>query len=63
MEYYKHAVELRDYGKIDKLNALTSVDTFWDDVRRLCKRVTSDHYIGRWQALAEIRYCELLGAV
>lgn len=57
---YAHAIEVRDYGKIDKLNKLTNINTFWDDVRKLTKNVTSDHSIGRWQCLSEIRYNELL---
>ena len=56
---YSSAIERRDYPKIDKLNNLTDKRTFWDDVRKLTKAVTSDHAIGRWQCLAEQRYKEL----
>jgi hypothetical protein len=56
---YSRAIEKRDYAKIDKLNKLTSKDTFWDDVRKLTKKVTSDHAIHRWQCLAEDRFNEL----
>jgi hypothetical protein len=54
------AIEKRDYSKIDKLNALTNKDTFWDDVRKLTKNVTSDHSIKRWQCLADQRWQELV---
>lgn len=56
---YVCATESRDYGKIRKLNALSDTKTFWDDVRKLTKNVHSDHAIGRWQCLSEIRYWEL----
>lgn len=57
------AIEQRDIAKINKLNKLKNKDTFWDDVRKLTKKVTSDHSIGRWQCLAEARYRELGGKV
>jgi hypothetical protein len=57
------AIEVRDISKIDKLNKLTNKETFFDDVRKLTKRVTSDHSIGRWQCLAEYRWSELNGEV
>lgn len=57
---YGKAIEARDYAKIDKLNKLTNKETFWNDVRKLTKNVTSDHAIGRWQCLAEHRYNELI---
>ncbi len=51
--------EKRDINRIAKLVALKNIETFWDDVRRLIKNVTSDHAIKRWQVLAEARYEEL----
>lgn len=57
---YDYALEKRDISKIDKLNRLTNVDTYWDDVRKLTKSVTSDHSIKRWQCLADVRYMELV---
>lgn len=57
---YSSAFEKRDYTKIDKLNTLTNKDTFWDDVRKFTKNVTSDHSIKRWQCLAEQRWQELV---
>lgn len=54
-----YVMERADYAKIKKLRTLNNIETFWDDVRKLTKRVTSDHSIGRWQILAEARYCEL----
>ena len=58
---YDYALENRDIAKIEKLNKLTNPHTFWNEVRKLTKNVTSDHSIGRWQCLAEIRYRELMG--
>lgn len=51
--------EKRDVSRIAKLVALKNKETFWDDVRKLVKNVTSDHAIKRWQVLAEVRYEEL----
>ena len=59
MEYNAVAIEAHDFGRIDKLNKLTDVDTFWDDVRKMTRNITSDHSLGRWQILAEIRFREL----
>lgn len=56
---YSYAIEQRDISKIDKLNNLTRLDTFWEEVRKLTKNVKSDHSINRWQCLAEVRYHEL----
>ena len=56
---YNRAIEKRDYSKIDKLNNLTNKETFWDDVRKFTKNVTSDHSINRWECLAEYRWNEL----
>lgn len=57
---YKYALEKHDISRIDKLNKLTNSNTFWDDVRKLCRGVTSDHAIGSWQFLAENRYKEIV---
>ena len=56
---HSFAIEKQDIGRIDKLNALTNIETFWDDVRRYTRYIKSSHSIGRWQCLAEIRYKEL----
>jgi hypothetical protein len=56
---FRYVIEAGDVRKIEKLNALANKETFWDDVRKLCRRVTSDHSIRRWQCLSEIRYREL----
>lgn len=53
---YNFAMETRDYSKIKKLEKLTDVETFWDDVRRLTKNVKSEHAIRRWEILANARY-------
>ena len=62
MNYYDYAIEKRDLAKIDKLNTLTNKETFWNDVGKFTKNVTSDHSIGRWQCLAECRWAELNGS-
>ena len=55
----REVMEKYDIGRIDKLNALTNIETFWDDVRRYTRYIKGDHSIKRWQCLAEIRYKEL----
>jgi hypothetical protein len=57
------AIERADYAKIRKLNSLTNPETFWDDVRKFTKNVTSSHSIDRWQCLADYRYLELRGTL
>ena len=58
---YNCIIERRDVQKIEKLLTLTNPETFWDDVRKFTRNVTSDHAIRRWQCLAEIRFDELSG--
>lgn len=53
------AVYKSDYNKIEKLMKLNDVDTFWADVRKLTKRVTSDFSLKRWLILSEMRFKEL----
>lgn len=53
------AIEYHDINKIKKLNTLKNASTFWDDVRRFTKYVTSGHSLERWQVLAENRFKEL----
>ena len=56
---YNNAVEQRDFKRIYRLNQLTNKQTFWEDIRKITGRITSDHALGRWQTLAEIRYEEI----
>ena len=56
---YDYAIERYDYNRIDRLNTLIKLDTYWKDVKKLTRNVTSDHAIGRWQCLAEVRFEEL----
>ena len=56
---YDKAIGKLDVRRIDKLNKLTNLETFWDDVRFLAKRVRSGEAFRRWQYLAEIREDEL----
>ena len=56
--YYGTAIEKRDFGKIEKIytileNKTTNKNNYYDRIRKLTKRVTSDHSIGRWQCLSE----------
>lgn len=55
----EYAIERQDIGRIGKLNKLTEPKTFWADVRKLTRNTHSDHALGRWQVLAEIRYEEI----
>lgn len=43
----------------EKLNTLTDVETFWNDVRKLTAKIRSDKSLAIWQSLAEIRCDEL----
>ena len=43
----------------EKLNTLTDVSTFWEDVRKLTAKIRSDKSLSIWQSLAEIRCDEL----
>lgn len=43
----------------EKLNALTDVETFWEDVRKLTAKIRSDKSLSIWKSLAEIRCDEL----
>lgn len=54
-----YIMEKADYAKIKKLRTLQNINTFWDDVRKFTQKVYSDHSMGRWQLLAEVRYGEL----
>ena len=44
----------------EKLNKLTDLNTFWDDVRKMTAKVTSDSAIRKWEYLSDIRYTEIL---
>lgn len=67
IEFYSNAdedvIETVWYDGTDSgfIKEVTMTYTFWDDVRKLCRGVTSDHAIGRWQCLAENRFKELTG--
>ena len=55
---YSRAIENRDFAKIDKLyniieDKTTTKENYWDRVRKITKRVYSDHSLSRWQCLAE----------
>ena len=58
-ELYNRIIEQADIRKIDKLAELNDPETFWDDVRKLTRRVNSDHSIRRWECLAECRFAEI----
>ena len=57
---YNCALEKRDYARIDKLNALTDINTYWGDVKEITKGVRGDHSLERWGILTGIRYNELV---
>lgn len=57
---YDCIMENRDVSKVEKLLSLKNPDTFWDDVRRFTRNITSDHAIRRWECLSEIRFDELI---
>jgi hypothetical protein len=59
MKKYLEYMNAAERKIADKLNTLTNIDTFWDDVRKFTKNVHSDRSISIWQSLAEIRFDEL----
>lgn len=59
MEYKGICIaEARDRGRVDKLIEIGR-DEFWEHVRHLTCRTSSDHALGRWQALADQRWEQL----
>ena len=48
MTYNYYVSERNDIKKIEKLNKLNNIKTFYDDVRKLTKNVSSDHSIKHW---------------
>lgn len=54
-----YAIEKLDVGRIDKLNALTNPDTFWNDYKSMTKNVRGEHALSRWKDLADARYAQL----
>ena len=57
---YDFVMERNDYKRIEKLLTLNNPETYWDDVRKFTRNVTSDHSIRHWQGLAELRYNQLV---
>lgn len=51
--------ERTDITRIEQLERLTNKDTYWEDVTRLCRKVTGKHALERWKTLSEQRYEEL----
>lgn len=55
---YKRCIENADFSKVDKIvdgikaGKINKANLF-DEVKRLTKRVTSDHSLERWQCLTE----------
>ena len=56
---YKYAGTHTDMKRIDKLNKLTNKETFWSEVGKLTKNITSRIAYNSWMLLAKIRYEEL----
>lgn len=56
---YLAAYSREEYSRIDKLNSIVCLRTFWDEVRKLTCNLTSDRAVNSWQRLAEIRFSEL----
>lgn len=57
-----YAMTKYEYKVIDKLNTLTNPATFFQDVRRFTRQITTDHNIKTWEKFSEIRYAEITGA-
>lgn len=60
---YNRATTKSDMTKIDKLNGLKNINTFYDDVRKITKNVRSNSAIRAWERLSEQRYDELLTGI
>lgn len=43
----------------EKLNTLTDVNTFWEEVRKMTAKIKSDKTLSMWTAYADIRFDEL----
>lgn len=56
---YTYATNRQEMNRIDKLNELRNISTYWDEVRKLTRNVKSDIAIKRWQHLAEVRFEEI----
>lgn len=56
---YRYATVYSDRKRIDKLNKLTNSETFWEDVNKFTRNLTSLTVINGWEYLAKIRYKEL----
>lgn len=59
MKKYLEYMNAAERKIADKLNTLTNINTFWDDVRKFTKNVHSDRSISLWQSWSEIRFDEL----
>lgn len=56
MNMHRYAENKREYNFIDKLISISKSPDYWEKVGKLCKNVTSDKIIRRYQMLAEIVY-------
>lgn len=56
---YRYATVFSDRKRIDRLNKLTNPDTFWDDIHKITRNLSSLTVINGWEYLAKIRYREL----
>lgn len=57
-----YAITKYESHVIDKLNTLTNPATFFQDVRRFTRQITTDHNIKTWERFSEIRYNEIINA-
>lgn len=54
-----YAITKYECHVIDKLNTLNNPATFFQDVRRFTRQITTDHNIRTWERFSEIRYNEI----
>ena len=57
-----YAITKYECHVIDKLNSLNNPATFFQDVRRFTRQITTDHNIKTWERFSEIRYNEIINA-
>ena len=59
MKKYLEYMNATERKIADKLNTLTNINTFWDDVRKFTKNVHGDRSISLWLSWSKIRFDEL----
>lgn len=59
----KTSMTKREKSIAEKLNKLTDINTFWNDVRNMTMKVTTTAACRDWEFMSEQRYAEILTGV